>query len=105
MTAAGRRAGQWTCTVGSRSPASGSARPPRSPAPAPSELALPLGMVAARPVAAHAAERHPAQRVAGGGVEQREIEVAEHEWNGNVHRHVVDQDRAGAAEAGAGLLQ
>ena len=55
-------------------------------------------MVAHGPLDADVAEGHPAQRVAGRRMDQREIEVADEEQERDVHQAVVEDHRAREAE-------
>src|SRR5712692_2220337 len=63
----------------------------------------PLGVVLARPLLTHVPERHAAKCVAGGWVDEREVEVAGDDDERGVHQGVVDEDRAREAEARVSL--
>src|ERR1700675_3083128 len=56
-------------------------------------------MVLECPFLVNRAARHAVERVAGLGVDEREVEMAEEEEERDVHQPVVDEDRVGEAEA------
>src|SRR6266566_827652 len=57
------------------------------------DRARPLGVVLQRPVLAHPATGDPAQRMARRRIHERQVEVAEHEEERDVHQPVVDDER------------
>src|ERR1700688_2923565 len=59
----------------------------------------------AGPVLTHAAERHPAQRMARRGMEDGEIQVADEEPERDEHQAVVEHDRAREAEPRVALTE
>src|SRR5207302_7230518 len=63
------------------------------------ELLSPLAVVLERPLLIHPAARDAVERVPGLGVDEREVEVAEEEEEGDVHQPVMDEDGVGEAKA------
>src|SRR6266566_1375719 len=57
------------------------------------DRARPLRVVLQRPVLTHPAARDPAQRMARRRIHERQVEVAEHEEERDVHQPVVDDER------------
>src|SRR5579871_6781582 len=62
-------------------------------------LRPPFGVVPASPFLAHGADRHSAQCVPRGGMDQGEVEVSGQERERDVHQSVVEEHRAREAEA------
>src|SRR3954470_23830386 len=83
----------------------GSSSTTRTVAPGGAALGLPLRMVLRRPLLAHGADRDPAQRMARGGMDHGEVEMADEECERHVHQPIVDDDGAGEAEAGVALAE
>src|SRR5207302_4453142 len=59
----------------------------------------------ARPVLAHVAARHPAQRMTRRGMDDGEIEVADEQRQSREHEAVVEDDRAREAEPRVALAE